>query len=68
MPYEEIVGREGCRLWGRNENKYLDFSAQWVNTNIGHQHPKVIEAFNEEELNFGPDALDECPELADSEI
>ncbi len=44
MPYEEIVGAEGCWFWNRDGKKYLDFSSQWVNTNIGHQHPKVVEA------------------------
>lgn len=26
------------------DKRYLDFSSQLVNTNIGHQHPKVIAA------------------------
>ena len=29
-------------------NRYLDFSSQLVNTNIGHQHPKVIAAIQEQ--------------------
>ncbi|PWC19600.1 aspartate aminotransferase family protein [Brenneria corticis] len=39
-----IAGGEGCRLWDYDGNTYLDFSSQLVNTNIGHQHPKVIAA------------------------
>ncbi|MCL2899209.1 aspartate aminotransferase family protein [Brenneria tiliae] len=39
-----IAGGEGCRLWDYDGNSYLDFSSQLVNTNIGHQHPKVIAA------------------------
>ena len=39
-----IAGGEGCRLWDHDGNRYLDFSSQLVNTNVGHQHPKVIAA------------------------
>lgn len=46
--YEEIVGGEGCWFWNREGKKYLDFSSQLVNTNIGHQHPKVIQAIKEQ--------------------
>ncbi len=48
MPYEEITGGEGCWFWDKDGKKYLDFSSQWVNTNIGHQHPKVIEAIKKQ--------------------
>lgn len=39
-----IAGGEGCTLWDYEGRQYLDFSSQLVNTNIGHQHPKVIAA------------------------
>ena len=39
-----IAGGKGCRLWDYDGKEYLDFSSQLVNTNIGHQHPKVIAA------------------------
>lgn len=39
-----IAGASGCRMWDFDGREYLDFSSQLVNTNIGHQHPKVIEA------------------------
>ena len=39
-----IAGGDGCRLWDHEGTRYLDFSSQLVNTNIGHQHPKVIAA------------------------
>lgn len=39
-----IAGGKGCRLWDYEGHRYLDFSSQLVNTNIGAQHPKVIEA------------------------
>ena len=35
---------EGSRVWDFTGTTYLDFSSQLVNTNIGHQHPKVVEA------------------------
>ncbi|REC94757.1 aspartate aminotransferase family protein [Kushneria indalinina] len=39
-----IAGGKGCRLWDYAGKEYLDFSSQLVNTNIGHQHPRVIAA------------------------
>ena len=35
---------EGSYVWDYDGKRYLDFSSQLVNTNIGHQHPKVIAA------------------------
>ena len=39
-----IARGQGCTMWDFDGKEYLDFSSQLVNTNIGHQHPKVIEA------------------------
>ena len=39
-----IAGGEGSYVWDYDGNRFLDFSSQLVNTNIGHQHPKVIAA------------------------
>ncbi len=39
-----IAGAEGSYVWDYDGNRYLDFSSQLVNTNIGHQHPKVVAA------------------------
>jgi taurine--2-oxoglutarate transaminase len=39
-----IAGGSGSTVWDHEGNTYLDFSSQLVNTNIGHQHPKVIAA------------------------
>ncbi len=39
-----IAGGEGSHVWDFEGNRFLDFSSQLVNTNIGHQHPKVIAA------------------------
>ena len=43
-----IAGAEGCYFWDYDGNRYLDFSSQLVNTNIGHQHPKVVAAIQEQ--------------------
>ncbi len=39
---------QGSRLWDFEGNSFLDFSSQLVNTNIGHQHPKVVQAIQEQ--------------------
>ena len=39
-----IKSGSGSRLWDYDGKEYLDFSSQLVNTNIGHQHPKVVAA------------------------
>lgn len=38
-----IVGGKGCELYDDAGRVLLDFSSQMVNTNIGHQHPAVVE-------------------------
>ena len=44
----EITGGEGSYFWDSNGKKYLDFSSQLVNLNIGHQHPKLVAAIQEQ--------------------
>jgi taurine--2-oxoglutarate transaminase len=39
-----IERAEGSYVWDGEGNRLLDFSSQLVNTNIGHQHPAVVEA------------------------
>ena len=39
-----MAGGLASTIWDYSGNRYLDFSSQLVNMNIGHQHPKVIEA------------------------
>jgi len=39
-----IAAAEGCWFWDYDGKRYLDFSSQLINTNIGHQHPKVTAA------------------------
>jgi taurine--2-oxoglutarate transaminase len=43
-----IAGAEGSYVWDYDGKRYLDFSSQLVNTNIGHQHPKVVGAIKEQ--------------------
>ena len=43
-----IAAAEGSYFWDYEGNRYLDFSSQLVNTNIGHQHPKVVAAIEDQ--------------------
>ena len=43
-----IAGAEGAYFWDYDGNRFLDFSSQLVNVNIGHQHPKVVAAIQEQ--------------------
>lgn len=42
-----IVGGEGCYLSGPDGKKYLDFLAGWCVNNVGHRHPRVIQALRQ---------------------
>jgi len=39
---------EGIFFWDMEGKRYYDFSSQLMNTNIGHQHPKVVKAIQEQ--------------------
>ncbi len=43
-----VSGGSGCEVWDHEGNRYLDFSSQLVYTNLGHQHPKVVEAIQKQ--------------------
>ena len=43
-----VLRAEGSYVWDGEGNRLLDFSSQLVNTNIGHQHPKVVAAIVEQ--------------------
>jgi taurine---2-oxoglutarate transaminase len=43
-----IARAEGSCFWDYDGTRYLDFSSQLVNTNIGHQHPRVTAAIAEQ--------------------
>ena len=39
-----IAGASGSRIWDDKGTVWLDFASQLVNVNIGHQHPRMVEA------------------------
>lgn len=39
-----MVRAEGMYFWDADGKRYLDWSSQLVNVNVGHSHPHVIEA------------------------
>jgi taurine---2-oxoglutarate transaminase len=43
-----ISRAEGIYFWDSDGKRYIDFSSQLMNMNIGHQHPKVIKAIQEQ--------------------
>jgi taurine---2-oxoglutarate transaminase len=43
-----IVRGEGIYFWDADGKRYIDFSSQLMNLNIGHQHPKVVRAIQEQ--------------------
>lgn len=44
-----VISRaSGSRVWDGEGNSFLDFSSQLVNTNIGHQHPAVVQAIKDQ--------------------
>jgi taurine--2-oxoglutarate transaminase len=47
-----LAGGQGARFWDADGKDYLDFSSQLVNLNIGHQHPKVVQAIQEQAARF----------------
>lgn len=43
-----VVRAEGCYVWDHHGTRLLDLSSQLVYTNIGHQHPRVVAAIQEQ--------------------
>ena len=43
-----IARAEGVYFWDVDGKRYIDFSSQLMNVNIGHQHPKVVRAIQEQ--------------------
>ena len=43
-----IVRAEGVYFWDADGKQYLDFSSQLVYLNVGHQHPKLVHAIQEQ--------------------
>ena len=43
-----VVRAQGSYFWDDTGRRYLDFSSQLVNVNIGHQHPRLVAAIQEQ--------------------
>ena len=43
-----VAGAEDRYFWDYDGKRYLDFASQFVNVNIGHQHPKIVAAIKEQ--------------------
>src|SRR6476659_8324508 len=43
-----IARAQGSYFWDYDDKRYLDFSSQLVNVNIGYNHPKVVAAIQEQ--------------------
>jgi taurine--2-oxoglutarate transaminase len=43
-----IAKAEGSRVWDEHGKGYLDFSSQLVFTNLGHQHPRIVDAIRDQ--------------------
>jgi taurine--2-oxoglutarate transaminase len=43
-----ISRAQGVYFWDSDGKRYIDFSSQLMNMNIGHQHPKVIKAIQDQ--------------------
>ncbi|HEV7195930.1 MAG TPA: aspartate aminotransferase family protein [Pedococcus sp.] len=43
-----VAGAEGSYVWDYEGTRYLDFSSQLVNVNIGYQHPRMVAAIQEQ--------------------
>jgi taurine--2-oxoglutarate transaminase len=65
-----LAGGEGCVFWDYDGNRYLDFSSQLINLNLGHQHPRIVAAIVEQAQrhcmvapSFGSHARNEAARL-----
>lgn len=43
-----VTKAEGSYVWDEDGNRLLDFTSQLVFTNLGHQHPRVVSAIQEQ--------------------
>src|SRR5699024_9947125 len=56
LPVEKA---EGCYYYGTDGTKYLDFTSGIAVENVGHRHPKVVEAIKDsaDHLVHGPSGV-----------
>jgi len=43
-----IAGGAGAWFWDHDGNRFLDFASQLVNLNLGHQHPRLVQAIKDQ--------------------
>ena len=43
-----LVRGQGAKVWDDEGNEYLDFIAGWAVNNLGHCHPAVVKAINQQ--------------------
>ncbi len=43
---KHFVKAQGTKVWDENGNEYLDFLGGYGSLNLGHNHPKIIEALD----------------------
>lgn len=43
-----LTKAEGSYVWDRDGNRLLDFTSQLVFTSLGHQHPRIVRAIQEQ--------------------
>ena len=55
-PNLPVVKAEGCYYYGLDGKKYLDFTSGIAVENVGHRHPKVVQAIKDsaDTLIHGP--------------
>ena len=43
-----VTRADGVYFWDADGKRYLDLASQLVNTNVGHQHPRVVKAIQDQ--------------------
>jgi 4-aminobutyrate aminotransferase len=58
-PNLPVVKAEGCYYYGADGQKYLDFTSGIAVENVGHRHPKVVQAMKDsiDHLVHGPSGV-----------
>lgn len=58
-PNLPVVKAEGCYYYGADGKKYLDFTSGIAVENVGHRHPKVVQAIKDgvDHLVHGPSGV-----------
>ena len=43
-----MVRGDGVYFWDGDDKRYIDWSSQLINVNVGNNHPRVIEAIQKQ--------------------